>query len=251
MTLHRFFVPPDAIAGERADLPDEATRQIAQVLRLRAGERVVLVSGGMEHEAELAHVSRAGVTARVVASRPVGGEPRLRLTLCPALLKADKFEWVVQKCTELGVAAFQPVISARCVSDAVSAQKLERWQRIAQEAAEQSGRGAVPAVAAPVALDALSMGGALPALFAYEAEGGMPLREALDHLAGRDAFALVIGPEGGFAREEFLHSIARGAIAVSLGPRILRAETASIAAVAAIMHQRGEFDPSSSTKQHA
>lgn len=241
MTLHRFFIPPEALSGERADLPVEAARQIAQVLRLRAGERVALVAGGMEHEAELAQVSRAGVTARIVASRPATGEPRLRLTLCPALLKADKFEWVMQKCTELGVAAFQPVISERCVRDAVSAQKLERWQRIAQEAAEQSGRGAVPPVNEPVALDALPMGGATPTLFAYEGPGGLSLREAVELLARHDTLALIIGPEGGFAREEFLRSMARGALAVSLGPRILRAETASVAAMAAIMHQRGEW----------
>lgn len=242
MSGHRFFVPPETLAADTLRLPDDVAHQVAHVLRLHAGERVVLLGGGLEHEVELVAVARSGVTVRVVATRPATGEPRLRLTLCPALLKADKFEWVLQKCTELGVAAFQPVISARCVSDAASARKMARWQRIVQEAAEQSGRGIVPPVAEPIALDKLPVEAAIATLMAYEQEHRRGLRAALAEAATGGALVLVVGPEGGFTPDEVERFCARGAQAVSMGLRILRAETACVAAVAAAMSAAGEME---------
>ncbi|MBI5878272.1 MAG: 16S rRNA (uracil(1498)-N(3))-methyltransferase [Chloroflexi bacterium] len=242
MTLHRFFVPEETLVGDTVALPADSAHQIAQVLRLRPGERIILLGGGgLEHEAQLEAVARAAVIARIVATRPAVGEPALRLTLCPALLKADKFEGVIQKCTELGVAAFQPVISARCVSEAASAQKLARWRHIAQEAAEQSGRGCVPPVEPPRPLpDALKQAGGLM-LMAHEVERVTSLHAALAGQSLAEGVCLFIGPEGGFDEREVALAREAGALPVSLGLRILRAETASVAAVAAIMHERGEM----------
>ena len=157
--------------------------------------------------------------------------PALQLVLCQALLKADRFEWVLQKGTELGVGAFVPLITRRVVAgrDGAAA-KLERWRRIVTEAAEQSGRTRVPALRAPVPLGtALAMPGAR--VMCWEQYAGPGLRDVLV-AAGDGPLCLFIGPEGGFAPEEAAEAQRVGARLVSMGPRILRSETAAIAAAA-------------------
>jgi 16S rRNA (uracil1498-N3)-methyltransferase len=221
------------------------------VLRLRAGDPVVLFDGrGGEWHAEVLSLRRGEAMARQLRHEPGGPEAPLRLTLCPALIKADRFEWVLQKGTELGVAAFLPLLTRRVVgasgkgSPAERARdrllKTERWRRIVIEAAEQCGRTVVPEIHEPRALRTALAGG-LPSVFCWEGgDGATPFRESLAHaLAGagpRGAPAgeaqILIGPEGGFTPEEAAAAVEAGAVPATLGPRILRSETAAIAAAA-------------------
>ena len=228
MTLHRFFVDPGAMAGERFAIPAAIERQVRSVLRLTDGDRIVLLPGdGTEAVCRL----RDGQC--VVEERRTGsGEPRHRLTVVQALLKGDALETVVQHATEVGVARFRLVVTERCVVRDLSARKLERLRAIAREAAEQSERGIVPAVDSPVPLrDALEPGSVL----LFERHQGPGLGEIAPPLS------VIIGPEGGFSAAEVAVAEGAGATLAGLGPRILRSETVAVAAVSVILSRTGDF----------
>jgi 16S rRNA (uracil1498-N3)-methyltransferase len=224
VTLHRFFVAPDAAAAERFAIPAAIVRQVRTVLRLRDGERIVLLTGdGAELVCRL-----DGGTCVVEQRRPAAGEPAHRLTVVQALLKADALEAVVQHATEVGVAAFRLVVAERCVARDISTRKLERLRAIAREAAEQSERGIVPPVEPPVPMgDALEPG----AVMLFERHGSTRLR-------GLEApRTVIIGPEGAEVRA----AEASGVEVAWLGPRILRSETVATAAAAVILSRTGDF----------
>lgn len=219
--------------GQLVTLAPEVARQVATVLRLRAGDEVALfANGGPEWRAALSRVDRAAVTARLTA--PVAPRPRptRTLRLCQALLKGEKMEWVLQKGTELGVAVFQPLVSERVVARKTGVP--ERWRRIVVEATEQCGSVRVPEVLATVALaDALRAGG--PRLMCWEGEHAhASLYGALRDLPA-GSLSLFVGPEGGFDEQEVADARASGVETVSLGPQILRAETAAVAASALVL----------------
>ncbi|HLZ48154.1 MAG TPA: RsmE family RNA methyltransferase [Candidatus Limnocylindria bacterium] len=229
--MHRFFVvtPP----AERAFLSGEQARQIATVLRLQPGERIVLVADRTEHEVELQAVAPAQVTGRVVARRPVATELDYRLTLAVPVLKGDRSEEVVEAASQLGVSRFVPFVSSRSVVRELSAAKRERWAKIAREAAETAHRAVLPAIDELVEWEPLF---ALleRAVVLWEEAAGPHL---LDAAAAGDV-ALVVGPEGGLTADEIAFARGRGATIASLGKRILRAETAAIAAVAMLTGAR-------------
>jgi 16S rRNA (uracil1498-N3)-methyltransferase len=231
--MHRFFV--DTAPAERAFLTGDRARQIATVLRLQPGEHVILVADLIDHEVELQAVAPAQVTGKVVARRPVATELPFRLTLAVPVLKGDRSEEVIEAASQLGVSRFVPFTSARSVVRELSSAKRERWQKIAREAAETAHRGAVPRV------DELSPWGALfvrldgRIVVCWEEASGPRLLEA-----ARDGdVSLVVGPEGGLSAEEIETARSHDAAIVSLGRRILRAETAAIAAVAMLVGARG------------
>jgi 16S rRNA (uracil1498-N3)-methyltransferase len=221
MTLHRFFVAPEAMA-------ESVERQVRAVLRLGEGDRIVLLPGdGTEALCRL-----TGGECVVEERRAVASEPRHRLTVVQALLKGDALEEVVQHATEIGVAAFRLVVTERCVAREISPRKLDRLRAIAREAAEQSERGVVPPVEAPIPLrEALDAGSAM--LFE---------RQEAPRLAGIAAPAgVVIGPEGGFSHAEVEAATTAGMSIVGLGPRILRSETVAVAAASVILSATGDF----------
>ena len=154
--MHRFFITPAQRRGQIVRFDDVQAHQMRRVLRLRPGDRVLALDGqGEQYEVALEEVSNSRVTGLVAAQTAATGEPRVRLTLFQSLLQRDKFEWVLQKGTEIGVAAFVPVITRRSLvrdADDVGENKLERWRRIIKEAAEQSGRVALPTMGAAVPL---------------------------------------------------------------------------------------------------
>jgi 16S rRNA (uracil1498-N3)-methyltransferase len=243
---HRFYVPPERWAGEIAQLSSEQARQIAGVLRLRAGDRVRLFDGvtAQDREAVLTRVERDQVEVTLGERYPQPPEPRTRLVAYPALLPRDRFEQVLQKLVEVGVAAIVPVAAARAlVKDEADTAKRQRWERIAVEAAEQCGRGVVPSVGEPLrfaaALERATANG--PVLLAYEAERRMHLVDALSPETAPEALALFTGPEGGFELAEVEQAQAAGARLVSLGPRILRAETAAPVFAALTLQALGEI----------
>jgi 16S rRNA (uracil1498-N3)-methyltransferase len=239
----RFFVDPGQIKGNRAVLAGNTARQIAVVLRLKPGDTVRLLDGtGKEHEARIEAVAKDEVVAEIASSARCAGEPSLRLGLAVCLPKGDKLDFVVQKSTELGISELIVVISERTVSRPNASKmsdRLARWRRIATEAAEQSGRGKAPEVKGIVEIDALPQvaEGYGLRLVAWEDEDGTSLKEALRAHRGASSVLLVVGPEGGLVEREALYLKAAGMASVSLGRRILRCETAAIAACAAIMYE--------------
>jgi 16S rRNA (uracil1498-N3)-methyltransferase len=235
---YRFFVAPESFSGDSVQVADaDLARQISRVLRLGPGDRVLLLDGaGDACEVELTAISRDQVAGRVL-TRQAAVEPAVDLTAYVALLRPERFEWVLQKGTELGVSRFVPVQFARSLS--ADGRKDERWQRIIREAAEQACRGRLPALSAPQRFADACAAAAAADLPLILWEGTAPhLRDALRRAGPAPAtVAILSGPEGGVAEEELTAAIERGMMPVSLGPRILRAETAPIAAVAAICYE--------------
>ena len=199
--MHRFFVPPDRIRHRFVEFDADQAHQMRRVLRLRPGDRVTALEGtGRQYEVTLEEVGNARATGRAADPLAATGEPAARLTLYQSLLRREKFEWVLQKGTEIGVAAFVPVITRRSlVRDAedVGPEKLDRWRRIIREAAEQSGRGLLPALSPPIAFAAAIEGAraADVALIAWEGETRHTIGETLGARAAVAEIALFIGDE--------------------------------------------------------
>ncbi|MBN1140130.1 MAG: 16S rRNA (uracil(1498)-N(3))-methyltransferase [Anaerolineae bacterium] len=248
---HRFFIPPEWLTGSAVAIAGPQARQIARVLRMRPGDRlVVLDDSGWEFEVHLLAVQPELVRGQVVGRRLAAGEPRTRITLYQGMLKSDRFEFVLQKGTELGIVEFAPLVTARTVAldrDAPG-KKRARWQSIVQEAAEQSRRGRKPVLrpAMPFAQACAEVSrSAGLKLLPWEEEGRTNLRRVLRDgaPAGKEtAIHLFVGPEGGLTREEVDLARGYGLVPVTLGQRILRAETAGLVAAAAILYERGDLE---------
>ncbi len=244
--MHRFFIEPSALTGDRAVLTGPQAHQLLHVLRLRPGARILLLDdAGWEYEAELTSLETREAQARILAQRAATGEPRIRVTLYQAVLRGPRFEWVLQKGTELGVAGFVPILAARCVAMPKDSEaKLARWKAIVREAAEQAGRGRLPRLSLPIAFaKACATIGSESALIAWEDERTTSLRAALaESKSGETSWALFIGPEGGFTPEEVSFAQSHNIRPVHLGPRTLRAETAGVAAIAVLFYALGEWN---------
>lgn len=243
MPAGRFLVEGVALSpGARIELPAEVAHQARDVLRLSAGDTLRLLDGvGGEFAAEIVDADRQHVAVRLGERVTGRAEPAVRVALCAGMLKAAKFEWVLQKGTELGVAEFIPLLTERAVgaADEASDAKRRRWTKIVAEALEQCGGTRLPAIAEPRPLmHALaSLPSHAVALIPWEEATEAPLAEVLRErvaaLGGPAAISevrLFIGPEGGFSAREVALARRGGALAVTLGPRILRAETAALVA---------------------
>jgi 16S rRNA (uracil1498-N3)-methyltransferase len=246
--MHRFFVTADSRTANDVTLTGGIAHQIAHVLRLRPQEEIVLIptdgQDAVEWRVRLDTVEARFVSGTVVAERAGLPEPRCAMTLCAAVLKGERFDWLVQKATELGVAAIQPVVTAQTIRRVgpEDTKALERWRRIATEAAEQSGRCRVPTIGVPVSLGDIASIAPAPLLVAHEAIRTETLIRAVPPNAR--ALSVIIGPEGGLSEGEVEHLMERNsAIAVSLGPRILRAETAAITAVTLALAATANMEP--------
>lgn len=241
---HRFFVAPDSIRGDAVFFSAAQAHQLRAVLRMRAGQEIlVLDNRGGEYRVALRNVLPERAHGEIIERRAARGEPATQIYLYQALLKAAKLEWVLQKGTEVGIAAFTPIRTARAVTHGASQQKFARWMQIVTEAAEQAGRGKIPRLQTLQALDAAlaaaqTDGGKIFIL--WENETAWDLRRALDD-APTQTIHLFVGPEGGWSASEIEMAQAYGARSVTLGPRILRAETAAIVAASAIFFARGEM----------
>ncbi len=255
MPAGRFVLLETPLAAlTEIELPPEVAHQVRDVLRLIPGATIDLLDGkDLEYPAEVLAVERKRVVVRLGEPRQGRAEPAVRLVLCLGMLKAAKFEWVLQKGTELGVAAFVPLLSERAVAatEAMGEAKRQRWQRILVEAVEQCGGTRVPELSQPRPLmHALASvpPGAI-ALIPWEEEVASSLRatlqsavEAVGGVARVPEVRLFIGPEGGFSAGEVALARRHGALPVTLGPRILRAETAALAAVSLVLDTLGALD---------
>ena len=255
MPAGRFLVEEQSLAsGLELALPDEIAHQARDVLRLAPGDALRLLDGvGGEYAAAITAIDRKRVTVRIGERLAAHADPAVRVVLCQGMLKAAKYEWVLQKGTELGVAAFVPLLCERAVAAAEEASdsKRRRWAKIVAEALEQCGGTRLPELAAPRPL-MHALAAAPPhavALIPWEGAPARPVRGALGEaaaaaggVAALHEVRLFIGPEGGFSPGEIAIAERAGAIPVTLGPRILRAETAAVVAVTLALEALGALD---------
>ena len=240
--MTRFFVSPEELGNDNIQLVGENASH-AKVLRLKAGEQVLVCDG--EGKECLCAVVDSSWNLEVLERRESVSEPGVQVSVYMAFPKSDKLEHVIQKATELGVYEIVAFPSARCVSkpdEKSLKKKLERWQKIAASAAEQSGRGRIPQVVIlPSFAEALKRGAQtdLPMMF-YENEQATTLHMAL-HSGEWKSAALLTGPEGGLEEKEVKQAMEAGWKVCTLGKRILRCETAPLCALSAVMYAAGEF----------
>ncbi|MCL6634760.1 MAG: 16S rRNA (uracil(1498)-N(3))-methyltransferase [Peptococcaceae bacterium] len=245
--MPRFFVAPEKIKGSHVYITGPVVNHIARVLRLGPGDRLTLLDGlGWAYEAVIEKTGREEVICAVREKLPAGGAPLLKITLVQGIPKGDKMDLIVQKGTELGVSRVVPLVCRRAVVKLAGdkpARRQERWQRIALEAARQCRRPDVPEVCGPADWDRVLAD--LPpqalAIIPWEAESIVYLKDLLRKNDPGEEIFVFIGPEGGFTPEEVERAREAGVQPVSLGPRILRTETAGLAVLAMILYQWGDL----------
>lgn len=242
MRLTRVHVGSPLAVGQQVALPDLAAGHLSRVLRASVGDACVLFNGdGNDYDARIVAIDKRGAEVEILGSRALDNESPLRITLLQALARGDKMDWILQKATELGVVAFVPVNSERSevrLDDKRVDKRLAHWRGVVAAACAQSGRAVVPVVSAPDTL-----GRALDSL------PTTAKRVLLDPLAGSvlqslgsaSEIVLAIGPEGGWSTRDIESLHAAGFDGLRLGPRVLRTETAGIAAVAALQAKYGDL----------
>jgi 16S rRNA (uracil1498-N3)-methyltransferase len=234
-------VSGEYILGGDVQFSPAQARQITRVLRMGAGSRVLTFNGtGHEWEVEIVAASPRQVLGRVVAERSARRESPLRVVLVQGLLKGPKMDFLIQKATEMGVAEVVLCTTRRTVAEGSG--RVARWERIAIEAAEQSGRLTLPRLTGPYPLQAYVTGaGPGAALVLWEGAHVGTLGALIDHMPPPDEVRIVVGPEGGLEIDEVTLLTRAGFVPVSLGPRTLRAETAAVAALAILQHRWGDL----------
>jgi len=239
--MTRIFVEQPLIAGSCMDLPDEAARHVGQVLRMRSGESLTLFNGdGSEYEAVIETSDRRKVSVQVGEQQVVDRESRLAMTLAQCVSKGDRMDYTIQKAVELGVTSILPLLSMRSVVKLDGERwekKLDHWRGVVTSACEQSGRTRLPPVAPVQKLDAW-----LPT----SSEGlrlvlAPTAAVSLKTLSPAMSVTLLVGPEGGLSDEEIARALRAGYTGITLGPRVLRTETAGVAALAALQALWGDL----------
>ncbi len=248
--MPRFFVDADNIENDSITITGDDAHHIARVLRMHTGDTLTVCDkNGTDFDTVITALGGNTVQTKILSSAPARTEPPVCVTLFQALPKAAKMENIIQKCTELGIYKIIPCIASRCVvklDDARDAlKKTARWQAISEQAAKQCGRGIIPEISEPVTFDeALQSLKAYDVCFAaYEQETTGSLRQVLKNAGPPTTAAFLIGPEGGLAPEEAGALRQNGIPAVTLGPRILRTETAGAAVLAMLMYEIGDVNP--------
>lgn len=256
--MTRIFIPENNFHGDYVRIEGEDAHYLTHVLRLKVGDSFqVIVPTATEYTVLIGQVSGDCVEGRVTQVLERDTEPHLALTLYQAVLKGKNFSLVIQKTVELGVGIIVPMITHRTVvrlPPRAASHRRQRWQRIAEQAAEQSERMSVPQVQKPLsfqhALEHWQASGAPGLIFAARAAGNEScnLRAVLSQLRGTNSLALFVGPEGGFSGEETHNAVSAGLREASLGRRILRAETAAVLACGLCMYELDELIPPDPTE---
>jgi 16S rRNA (uracil1498-N3)-methyltransferase len=227
------------VAGASVDLAPDEAHHVRRVLRLRVGEPVAVFDGkGQEWRAVISRSEAGRITLTLESRLETAVEAPLEVGLYQGLCKPDRMDWIVQKATELGVATIHPFLSRRSVNRRPSAQRLERWRRIALEACKQCGRRSVPLVDPCVDLPAVAGDGTVG--FLLDA-GGEPFGAGCAGLDASSRVWIAVGPESGFEEQELRSWRARGWRRAGLGPRTLRAETAAVVSVAILLNRLGDL----------
>jgi 16S rRNA (uracil1498-N3)-methyltransferase len=239
--MARLSVPPDSREGESFLIEGQPFKHATRVLRSRVGDTLTVVCGdGWEYGCVAEEVGSRSLRARIESRRELAAPPSREVHLYCALLKGEKLDLVLQKCTELGVAAVNFFHSQRCV--ARPDERRDRWQRIVESAAAQCGRDSVPQIGGPLAFEqATEQAAGQAGAILWESEQTRRLAEWVKGVPPTRPITLMVGPEGGFASSEVEHARRVGLTAITLGPRILRAETAAIVAPALILYASGDL----------
>lgn len=239
--MRRFFFDPDQETSDRIKITGSEALHISTVLRMQPGNEVELYDGrGGTVHGKISQLTSREVIIRIL-SRRIRHDTGAPLTLVQALLKGKKMDFLIQKATELGVHTFIPITTRYCEKRAHSARQDERWQRIMLEACKQCGRPTPMLIREPILLEQLHPADSSNLIMPWEDEDSRPLSPAL--LQNKQPTFLLIGPEGGFHPAEVTLIRDLGFSTVSLGPRILRAETAALAATAIVQHLNHNLDP--------
>ncbi len=243
MRLTRVHVPGPLAAGSRHAIDGDAANHITRVLRLRPGDPLTLFDGrGGEHAARIEEFRKAAVIVAIEDREPADRESPLSLTLAQGVSRGERMDWVVQKATELGVTRIVPILTDRTVvklDSGQSVRKLHHWRAITVAACEQSGRNRIPDVVAPLGLhDFLRDVDATTTRLLLSPTG---TQRVTDLKVSERKIIVLIGPEGGLTELEQRAAIGAGFIAVRLGPRVLRTETAAIAALTLLQHHFGDL----------
>jgi 16S rRNA (uracil1498-N3)-methyltransferase len=235
--MPRFFTPREqfpAVVGTDA-------HQIKNVLRMKLGDRLELLTGDSQvHEAKIIGLAKDRIECEIISSAPADSEPKIKITLAQGLPKGRKMDLIVEKCVELGVHQIIPLLTERTVGKEA---KLERWRKIAKEAAEQSKRAIIPEIKSLSKFEnVLKLKTEFDlSLIPWELEQKTTLKQALTSNyslpPSLSSILLLIGPEGGFSQSEVATAVKAGFVSVSLGPRILRTETAGLAALISILYE--------------
>lgn len=249
--MHRFFIPQ--LYNEKMTIEGVDARHISKVLRMQPGAQLQIVSDdGVSALAEITAIDSESVTVRCLEKLAESHEPRVKLVLAQGLAKGEKMDFIIQKAVEMGAYSVIPVAMEHSVvrlDGAKAAKKVERWQKIAESAAKQSKRDIIPQVQPVQSVkEMLVSANCATKIIAYECEDRLSLKAALRAEKARLAQAggisellLIIGPEGGISESELELARAAGALPVSLGKRILRAETAGLVAISAIFYETGDL----------
>lgn len=248
--MHRFFVSSEQLKEEPVSLTGDVAHQLSRVLRMHRGERIVLLdNSGRAYVAELDRVTPSQCYARILSVSQPETEPRTQIVLYQAVPKAQNFDWVLQKGTEIGIGTFVPLLTNRCMIqdlDRITEHKMERWRRIIKEAAEQSGRVRLPHLTEAKTFSQICKNPPPDtlALLLSLAEKAPSLRHILEEETTTEPknVRLYVGPEGGFTPEEEHSATEAGLDLVSLGPRTLRTETAPLVASAIILYALGDME---------
>ena len=240
--MHHFFVPEDNLLDGRIIIRGDDVNHIRNVLRMTLGEKLAISCGkGVEYICAVEELQEDAVTARILEEHATESELPVSITLFQSLPKSDKMEFVIQKAIELGVSRVVPMRTKRCVvklDERKEQKKLARWQAIAEAAAKQSGRGMIPEIERIADFEqALQMAAQCDTLLIpYELCDNMPESvTAVQRAAEGKSVGIFIGPEGGFERGEVEQAVNGGSVAISLGKRILRTETAGLAVLSVLM----------------
>ncbi|MBU3090719.1 16S rRNA (uracil(1498)-N(3))-methyltransferase [Clostridium sp. CM028] len=246
--MHKFFVSKDSIDGNNAVIDGEDVKHIYKVLRLQIGDKVSVNNcEGKEYVGEITFIDKKAVNINLLEENSINNESPIEVHLFQGMPKSTKMDLIVQKNTELGVKAITPIITERVVvkTDLKEFKKVDRWNRIALEACKQCKRSLVPQINVPIGFDNLLQELKYMDLVVvpYENEEGYGIKKLVENMEKIhiNKVAIVIGPEGGFEESEILKLKEIGARIVTLGPRILRTETAGFTCLSLIMYELGDL----------
>lgn len=245
--MHRFFVTDGCMYKDKIKIDGDDAAHILKVLRLRVGDEIIVCDGKeKDYLCTIASLEKKNVVCSITEVKENAAEPPLKLDLYQGFPKSAKMDLIIQKCTELGVSSVTPVYTERVVvrqyEDRDLDDRVERWQRIAEEASKQSGRGRIPKVCGPVSFkDVISrLKDYDISIIPYEKESCNGLKQFARGKNNTRSAAVLIGPEGGFTEEEVSMAKNAGAVPVTLGPRILRTETAGFVCLSILMYELGD-----------
>lgn len=246
--MPKFFIERNQIQNNEIEIIGEECNHIVKVLRHDIGDLITLCDGhGMDYLCRIEEMDKKRVVVTVLEKISSKTEPVTKITLFQGLPKSDKMEWIIQKTTELGVDEIYPMNTTRAIvkikDDKREKDKVQRWQKVALEACKQSNRSRVPTVYSIINFsDALEMKNQFDLMIIpYEKQQEGSLQSLLQSFQGQK-IAILIGPEGGFEEEEVQLAVKKGVFPISLGPRILRTETAAIISVGLVMSYKGEME---------